>query len=513
MRLSLATRIFLGYAVVLVTFGAVSIFSVAELHRNQGEIRLVSQGYLQLSQHTAAIDTFHKNRQKDTDRLVEERNGDARRALIRLARLYFPPLMSQHLAAARERVAQMATDAPASERRFLAELEERLVGLEGRLDAYTRAASALFDALEAAAPDSARVDLHLGELKQLEGSIGSDIRYLQASIDNRIRGRVDEAERRERRTGLAILVLSVLAVIVGLAAAALSARSLRPVATLIEGVSRIGRGDYSAKLGVSGDDEIAVLAREFDQMARSLKQRAEQLVEKQEALLRAEQLAAVGRISAQITHEVRNPLSSIGLNVELLEEAFGRAQFRTEVERAEARDILAAVNREVDRLAEITEHYLRMARLPQPSLEREDVTEVLANVLDFSREELERAQVQVERRIDPGTPAALADEHQLRQVFLNIVRNSREAMSGGGKLVVEARAVDGTVEVSFSDTGRGIPSDLQDRIFEPFFSTKENGTGLGLAVSRQILQAHRGSIACQSNPGGGTTFVIRLPRA
>lgn len=513
MRLSLATRIFLGYAVVLVTFGAVSIFSVTELHRNQGEIRLVSQGYLHLSQHAAAIDTFHKNQQKDTDRLVEEKNGDTRRALIRLARLYFPPLMAQRLAAARERAEQMAQTAPGTEAVFLGELKDRFVGLETRHAAYTRAASALFDDLEAASPDPAQVNQHLTELKQIEGSLGSDIRYLHASIENRIRERVEQAERRERRTGLAIIALSVLAVVVGLVATGFSARSLRPVRTLIEGVSRIGRGDYSAKLGVSGDDEIAVLAREFDQMARSLKEREDQLRDKQEALLRAEQLAAVGRISAQITHEIRNPLSSIGLNVELLEEAFSRAQFKSDVEGREARDILASVNREVDRLGEITENYLRMARLPQPSLEREDVGEVLVNVLDFSREELERARVEVERRIDPATPPALADEHQLRQVFLNIVRNSREAMHGGGKLTVETRSQDGSVEVVFSDTGKGIPPDLRDRIFEPFFSTKDGGTGLGLAVSRQILQAHGGSIACQSNPGGGTTFVIRLPRA
>jgi signal transduction histidine kinase len=133
-------------------------------------------------------------------------------------------------------------------------------------------------------------------------------------------------------------------------------------------------------------------------------------------------------------------------------------------------------------------------------------------VLEFSREELDRAQVKVERALDPGA-FALADEGQLRQVFLNLVRNSREAMRGGGTLKVASRALGNEVEVVFADSGEGMSGEVRERIFEPFFSTKDGGTGLGLAVSRQIVQAHGGSIACESGEGGGTTFVIRLPRA
>jgi signal transduction histidine kinase len=256
-----------------------------------------------------------------------------------------------------------------------------------------------------------------------------------------------------------------------------------------------------------------VLAREFDKMARSLEDREAQLKEKQEALLRAEQLAAVGRISAQVAHEVRNPLSSIGLNVELLQESIAKATFETPTEAIEAKDSLASMLREIDRLTEVTEQYLGMARLPQPKLEPGNLNEVLGEVLDFSHEELERAKVDVERRLDPATPDALADVAQLRQVFLNLLRNSREAMPQGGTLRVESRPAGEQIEVVFADTGRGMSGEVRDRIFEPFFTTKDGGTGLGLAVSRQILQAHGGSIQCQSAPGDGTTFVIRLPRS
>ena len=506
MRLSLPTRIFLGYAAVLVTFALVSTFSVLEMHQNQVEIQLVSQGYLHLSLETATINTLHKNLERETERLLEEPSADRRRLLIGFEKMSSAQL-SQGMADAETSARAIAELAPRSEAPFIQQLAQKLFELRRRYGSYEEAASAVFARLERG--DRA-ADQPLEQMKQLETAIGNDIRLLHAEVENRIRERVGRAAERERRTGLLIIGWSVFAIILGLLATAWSTRTLRPVKTLIEAVSRIGRGDYSPQLGMRGDDEISTLAREFDKMAKSLKQRESQLKEKQEALLRAEQLAAVGRISAQIAHEVRNPLSSIGLNVELLEEALGSAE---KLDAPEAKDILAAIVREVDRLAEITEGYLRMARLPKPSMASEDLNDVVGSVLEFSREELERSKVKVIQRLDPSGPRALADEGQLRQVFLNLLRNSREAMPGGGELIVESRVANGHAEVLFCDSGRGMTSDIREHIFEPFFSTKEGGTGLGLAVSQQILQAHGGSISCQSSPGGGTTFVVRLPKA
>ncbi|NVJ19585.1 HAMP domain-containing protein, partial [Myxococcus sp. AM010] len=227
---------------------------------------------------------------------------------------------------------------------------------------YGRAAEAVFTALATENPDREQVAVATARLRQEENAIGREIRVLRAALSNRIRERVDGAEERERTTGLFIIGFSVAAIAVGVGATAWSARTLRPMRNLIRGVSRIGRGDYNAQLGVRGDDEVAVLAREFDQMARSLQAREAQLKAQAEALMRAEQLAAVGRISAQIVHEVRNPLSSIGLNVELLQDGFEAARFATPEDAAEVKDLIGAVTQEVDRLADVTEQYLRMAR-------------------------------------------------------------------------------------------------------------------------------------------------------
>jgi len=513
LKLSLTTRIFLGYAVVLVTFGAVSLFSVTELRRSQVEIRLVSEGYLRLSQTVAAIETFQANQAKDTERLRDEQSVETRRALIRLARLYFPGLMAQKLEDGQATAARSLEFAPDTERAYVQDVVKKFQELKARFGEYEQEADQVFLLLEAPSPDWDVAHRRLDQLQQLENSLSSAIRLLHGSLEARIHERVRKAQERERRTGVAIIVLPVVAIIVGLLATGFAARSLRPVRTLIEGVSRIGRGDYEAKLGISGEDEIAVLAREFDAMASALKEREAQLKQKQQELLRAERLAAMGRVSAQVAHEVRNPLSSIGLNVEMIQEQLESASFATKESAQEAKELLAAVIREVDRVTEITEDYLRLARLPSPVLRQEEIVPLLDSVVDFAAEELERAKVSVTREWGPGALVVSADEAQLRQVFVNLVRNAREAMTDGGQLTLTAQRKDGVVEIGVADSGPGMGPDVQGRLFEPFFTTKEGGTGLGLSLSRQIVEAHGGQITVTSQPGHGTRFVITLPAA
>ncbi len=517
MKLSLATRIFIGYAAVLATFGAVSLFSVAEMRENQQVIRLVSQGYFLLARDASGIETLHGRQERDTARLLDDKNTETRRANIRLARQYVLPLLSERAAAGVENARRVRQAAPSSEEAFLRELEQRFADLGVRYRQYEETMDRGFRVarLETANPDWDLAAAQMSELKQLEASIVRDVRVLQQSLESRSRETVDTAERRVRRTGFAIVALSLVAIGVGLLATIISARALRPVGTLIEGVARIKRGDFGAKLGVQGKDEIAHLAREFDAMATSLRERDALLREKQEALLRAEKLAAVGRVSAQVAHEVRNPLSSIGLNVELLEDAVARAKFDDEADGAESRDILRSITREVDRLTEITEDYLRMARLPEPSLSEESVNDLVTDVLDFARLELEQAGVEVVRRLGDGLPQTQLDEAQLRQVLLNLIRNSREAMPEGGTLQVSTRQSSGNrsggeLEIELSDSGRGMSPEVQARIFEPFFTTKAGGSGLGLAISQQILALHGGALRCRSGPTG-TTFTLVLP--
>ena len=512
MNLTLATRIFLGYAVVILTFGAVSIYSVTELHAIGREIRLVSQGYLPLAKATAQIESFQKNRQRDTDRLLEEKEQDTRRALIKLARVYFPQLMRDKLGNAVAIARESRAQAPESERAFLEGLDARLSELTTLYDEYEKACTDLFAELEGPGePD--RGSERVRTVSALERRLDREIKLLGLMLDQRVADRVRGAEQRERQSAWAIIALSLFAIALGLLATFMAGRLLSPLRPLTAAVTRIGMGDYSAHLPLTSRDEVGVLAREFNAMVQSLRERERQLEEKQQALVRAERLAAIGRISAQITHEVRNPLSSIGLNAEMLEEALGQASFPAPAAGAEARELVRAIVHEADRLAEITEQYLNFARFPKPVLAPEDPNELLDALLDFLEEEHARAGVTIERSFAPGCPPITCDKGQLRQALMNLLRNSREALVHGGTIRVETRPLVTQVEVVVADTGKGMSPDELARVFDPFFSTKERGTGLGLALTHQIIHEHGGEIRCESELGKSTRFVIRLRRA
>ncbi|MGI5863148.1 MAG: ATP-binding protein [Myxococcales bacterium] len=507
MNLTLATRIFLGYAIVTLTFGAVSIYSVVQLHSIGREIRLVSDGYLPLTKAVAQIESFHKNRQRDTERLLDEREPETQRALIKLARVYFPQLMREKLAAASSIADETRGRALASERPFLEGLVARQEELSKLYEDYEQACNKLFSVIETSG-GAVRGSEPVRAVVALEKRIDREIKVLGLMLDQRVAERVGAAERRERRSAWAIIALSLFAIALGLAATAMAGRLLAPIRTLTGAVTRIGLGDYSAEVPLSAKDEIGVLAREFNAMAKALRERERQLEEKQEALVRAERLAAIGRISAQITHEIRNPLTSIGLNTELLEEAIDEGSAS-----GESRQLVKAIGHEVDRLVEITEQYLKFARFPKPVLEPADPNAIIEAVLEFHEEELARAGVRVERALAPNCPLVTCDQGQVRQVLVNLLRNSREALLHGGTIRVETRPLVTQVEVTIADDGPGIPPEGLAHIFDPFFSTKDRGTGLGLALTQQIIAEHGGEIRCESELGRGTRFHIRLRRA
>ena len=223
-------------------------------------------------------------------------------------------------------------------------------------------------------------------------------------------------------------------------------------------------------------------------------------------LIHTERLASIGRMAAHVTHEVRNPLSSIGLNVDMLVDEIGEP---TE----EARALVRSIQQELDRLENITEEYLRLARLPEPDLSIDDPTDLLESAADFVRREMDAAKVELRVTIDSHLPSVAIDEPQLRQALLNLLRNAREAMPEGGIARLEATRYDGGVRIQVHDAGAGIDAEDRDRVFDLFYTTKERGTGLGLPLTQQIVVAHGGTIACKARHPQGTTFEIWLPAA
>ncbi|MGP8237536.1 MAG: sensor histidine kinase [Limisphaerales bacterium] len=231
----------------------------------------------------------------------------------------------------------------------------------------------------------------------------------------------------------------------------------------------------------------------------------------QAAKVQAERLAMVGTMAAQVAHEVRNPLGSITLNLDLIHKEVNKLGDNNGHSSIEGRTLIEDMRKEVSRIQRVIEDYLQFARLPKPQRQPVNLNDFLSQKLDFHRAVLERAGVTLRTHFDPALTAVNADAEQIWQAVLNLVRNSREAMPEGGELTIGTWRDGRRVLLRVSDSGKGMnPAQLR-RVFEPFFTTKSEGTGLGLALVQQIVSEHGGHIECESASGQGTTFTIVLP--
>jgi signal transduction histidine kinase/HAMP domain-containing protein len=225
----------------------------------------------------------------------------------------------------------------------------------------------------------------------------------------------------------------------------------------------------------------------------------------QERLARSERLAVVGQMLAQITHEVRNPLNALSLNAELLADEIAALDRER---RTEAGDLLAMMSREIDRLTGLTRRYLELARRPVPTLEPVDLQELLRDLLRLLAPELAAAGVRLETDLQPVPPQRV-DGDQLRQAAHNIVRNAVQA--GAKRVVVALQASGDELQLSVTDDGVGMTEDELRQATDPFFTTRPSGTGIGLAITRQIVEDHQGTMRMTSAPGRGTAVVLVLP--
>ena len=237
-----------------------------------------------------------------------------------------------------------------------------------------------------------------------------------------------------------------------------------------------------------------------------------ELRELQRQVHEAAKLAAVGELSAGLAHEVRNPLGAIKACSQFLEDRVPGDE--------SLRRFTRILVREVDRLDQLVERLLGFARPRESDMQYVDIHEVLDRMVALVGLKARQARVEVVRRYQPDLPRVFADPEKLQQAFLNIMLNAIDAMPQGGVLAVATAACGGPesaagsrVRIDFRDTGVGIPPDQLDKVFMPFFTTRERGTGLGLAIARRVMSEHGGEITVESQPGVGTAFSIFLPVA
>jgi two-component system, NtrC family, sensor histidine kinase HydH len=235
-----------------------------------------------------------------------------------------------------------------------------------------------------------------------------------------------------------------------------------------------------------------------------LQGQSELIIRIEEQLRRAERLSALGELSAILAHEIRNPLASIRGTAEILMEDQTSAASRGE--------FLGILVKESDRLNRVVEDFLKMAR-PEPSVKMPcDINEELRNMITLLSAQARQSRVTLELKPSPLPPFP-GDGEKLRQAFLNIILNAIQASPAGGLVAISTREEleAGRIEILFSDNGPGISLQASSEIFEPFFTTKGTGTGLGLPITKKIIEGHGGTIDLQSEPGHGATFRVRLP--
>ena len=366
----------------------------------------------------------------------------------------------------------------------------------------------------------------------------------------------EKSQARERRQVL--LILTALVIFVSLALTIFVQRAVyRPIKRLVAAMQRAEAGSLDVEVLPRGRDELAQLTHHFNRMLRKIRQDSEEkeklltqiqqfnaelqhkigeatealeernqelqrvneaLFQSQRQLAEWERLVGMVYLSASIAHEIGTPLHSIAGYIGLLLDDNQLPD--------DARRRLRIVESQIDRISETLRTMLASARQPDPQVQPLDLNRLLRDLLHLTSPGMSPRKVRLNTRLAPDLPEVLADANQLQQVFLNLIANALDAMPTGGELLVETVAEECPEQwqqgrgarrtrcavIRIGDTGQGIPEEHLQKIFEPFFTTKEvgHGTGIGLAVCRQIIQAHGGRIQVASQPGGGSTFTVCL---
>ena len=311
-------------------------------------------------------------------------------------------------------------------------------------------------------------------------------------------GRADRRLAMRQATGQVFALASLLLLLALSLGGWLSRRIFVPIQRLQLGTRRVAAGDFSERLAETGGDEIGELVSSFNAMT-------DRLEEAQREIVRKKRLEAWSEMARQVAHEIKNPLTPIKLSVQHMERAWRDKKPNFD---AVFSDTVATLYEQVEILKRIARDFssfgrgqkLELGSVDLPALAVEVVSPYAGAALDLHLPELETIQVR-------------ADREALRKIILNLVENAREAMEEGGRVELRWRRVDGGGELSLRDHGPGIPEELRDRLFEPYFSTKTSGTGLGLAICAQLSEEMGGRLRIENHPEGGAISLLWLPEA
>ena len=332
---------------------------------------------------------------------------------------------------------------------------------------------------------------------RIEGSTTGVLSLPLALRQREVQAAVEDLDRSVR---LAAVFFMILAAVV---AQSMARRISGPISALTRATRRIAQGDLAARVEPTTRDELRRLVESFNQMASDLDQQRRDLE-------RSNRLAAWAEMARQVAHEVKNPLTPIQLSAEHLRRVYrdSREDFEPTLEAC-----TQAILKQVRTLRGLVTEFSAFARPPAAVLESQDPTTVLRELLRPYEAGLP-PEVQLRFEADPSVPRIQADRRLLERAVVNLVENALQAVGDEGRIVVRLRRVGASrLQIEVEDTGPGVVPEIRDRIFEPFFSTKTSGSGLGLALVKRIAEDHGGGVALEDAPGGGTRAVLWLPLA
>jgi two-component system NtrC family sensor kinase len=507
-RRSVRTEIVAGFAAVILAFGAVATWSLVRQRRAVASMRLANETYLLLALRLVEIRVAQSMFITRLESLTEPGDRVVSRTWLGATRRTRRVYIQANLLLVRSAIARVDD---ADDRAFLQRAAATLMGIDADYAIDEPRLEEFFES-SLATPLPETLSLR-ADLLARESSCADRLYQLTREVQARVHRLTDGLERRQRQAVQLTLAAIAVACVLGAISAVTALRALRPLTRLRDRALAVARGDLQPVAVDADNDEIGELATEFERMVGAVAARDAALRKAHEDVVQAERLAAIGRMAAHVTHEVRNPLSSIALNAEMLHDEVADGA-------PEAARLVRAIQREVDRLTGLTEEYLRMARLPKPRLEREDLAAVVSDAATFVAREMETARVRLRVVAEPEVPAVRLDEGQFRQCLLNLLRNAREAMEVAGaddaSITLRVRAEQGGAAVDVCDAGAGLSEQALAHLYELFYTTKERGSGLGLPLTREIVTAHGGTIRVDRAPvddGGGARFTIWLPAA
>jgi signal transduction histidine kinase len=304
----------------------------------------------------------------------------------------------------------------------------------------------------------------------------------------------------------------------------------------VEATQELAAGNPGRPLPTESMTEIGLLCESFNRMAQTIQtneakllrfnqeleqkvgERTRELEEAcvflkkvQDELMRLERLATIGQIATSVNHEIKTPLNSLSMNLQLLSREKKRCCNGCDIATSRIDEAILLIAQEVARISDILDEFVRYARFAPPVLRPSDLNAIVRNVVDLLSERAEAARVCFRLSLTEGLPSLLLDENKMIQALINLCLNAIQAMPDGGEITMETRAAADGVILIVADTGPGIGPADRERIFQPFFTTKAMGLGFGLPIVQKIVEDHAGRITCQNGTSLGACFELWLP--